>query len=79
MTRLKRERLARGIPAWKLAAQANVHPMYVSQYERGLMAALPTHQARLARALGLRPEELFDAKGFAVAVDEVPEKAASYI
>lgn len=65
-TRLKRERLAREWPQWKLAAAANIHPFYVSQYERRLMAASPLHRERLARALGLAVSDLFDRWGFAI-------------
>jgi len=79
MTRLKAERLARELPQWKLAAMADVHPFYVSQYERGLMAASPIHRERLARALGLTPGDLFDRWGFAIAVDEAAEKATHHI
>jgi transcriptional regulator with XRE-family HTH domain len=53
-------RRSRKLPAWKLAAMANIDPTTYSRIERGERAATPEQRLALARALGLEPETIFE-------------------
>jgi transcriptional regulator with XRE-family HTH domain len=60
VTTLKRLRLAKGLTQEELAAVSGVHHRHISQIERALIAApqWPTVY-RLAKALKVKPQELF--------------------
>jgi transcriptional regulator with XRE-family HTH domain len=53
------ERRRRGLPAWRLAAQAEIDPTTYSRIERGQREATYDQKLALARALGVEPETLF--------------------
>ncbi|HUI07264.1 MAG TPA: helix-turn-helix transcriptional regulator [Verrucomicrobiae bacterium] len=57
--RLLLERRRRRLPAWKLAALADLDPTTYSKIERGERDATPDQRLRLARALGVEPEQIF--------------------
>jgi transcriptional regulator with XRE-family HTH domain len=58
--RLLLERRRRGLPAWKLAALANLDPTTYSKIERGGREATLEQRLALARALGVEPETIFE-------------------
>jgi len=58
--RLLLERRRRGLPAWKLAALADLDPTTYSKIERGEREATFEQQLALARALGVEPETIFE-------------------
>jgi len=60
VTRLKHERQRRGMTAWELAWQARVHPADLSKIESGRLRPTAAQAQRIAEALGLPVEELFD-------------------
>jgi transcriptional regulator with XRE-family HTH domain len=68
MIRLKVERLKRGWSQQVLGFHADVPIADISRIEGGWMRPYPGHAARLARALGLKPEELLEH------VEAVPER-----
>ncbi len=57
--RLLIARRRRGLPAWKLAAAAEIDPTTYSRIERGERVATLDQRLRLARALGVEPETIF--------------------
>jgi len=57
--RLLIARRRKGLPAWKLAALADIDPSTYSRLERGEREATPDQRLRLARALGVDPETIF--------------------
>jgi transcriptional regulator with XRE-family HTH domain len=57
--RLLLARRRKGLPAWKLAAQADIDPSTYSRLERGEREATPDQRLRLARVLGVEVETLF--------------------
>jgi len=57
--RLLIARRRRGLPAWKLAAAAEIDPTTYSRIERGERVATLDQRLQLARALGMEPEQLF--------------------
>lgn len=57
--RLLLERRKRKLPAWKLAAAADIDPTTYSRIERGEREATFDQRLRLARALGMEPETIF--------------------
>lgn len=57
--RLLIARRRRGLPAWKLAATAEIDPTTYSRIERGERVATLDQRLRLARALGMEPEAIF--------------------
>jgi len=58
--RLLLERRRRGLPAWKLAAAAEIDPTTYSRIERGERLATLDQRLRLARALAVEPETIFE-------------------
>jgi transcriptional regulator with XRE-family HTH domain len=58
MVRLKRERLKRGWSLQTLGFHAGIQGAEISKMERGILVPYPTQRERLARQLGVRPEEL---------------------
>lgn len=64
MTRLKAERQRRGMTAWSLALQARVHPSDLSKIEAGRLRPTAEQARRIAEALGLPVEILFDRRGW---------------
>jgi transcriptional regulator with XRE-family HTH domain len=57
--RLLIERRRRGLPAWKLAALAEIDPTTYSRIERGERDATFEQRLALARVLGIEPETIF--------------------
>ena len=57
--RLLLERRRGRLPAWKLAALANLDPTTYSKIERGEREATLEQRLALARALGVDPETIF--------------------
>jgi len=57
--RLLLARRRRGLPAWKLAAQAEIDPTTYSKVERGEREATYDQKLALARALGVEAEMIF--------------------
>jgi len=57
--RLLIARRRKGLPAWKLAALADIDPTTYSRLERGEREATPDQKRALARVLGCEPEHLF--------------------
>jgi transcriptional regulator with XRE-family HTH domain len=57
--RLLITRRRRGLPAWKLAATAEIDPTTYSRIERGEREATFEQKMALARALGVEPETIF--------------------
>lgn len=53
------ERRRRGLAAWKLSALADIDPTTYSKIERGERDATPDQRLKLARALGIEPESIF--------------------
>ncbi len=77
MLKMKAERLRRGWVQVELAFHAEMSPADVSRYETGRMQPYPAHRERLARVLGIAPDELtlevrIDDEGSRVAV--VPDR-----
>ncbi len=59
MIRIRAERLRRGWSQMKLATIAGIHPSDVSRYENGHEMLLG-HRHRIAKALGVHEERLYD-------------------
>lgn len=61
MTRLRQERLARGVSQAALARDTGISAPNLSRLEHGVMVPYPRWQARIAAALAWRgdPAELF--------------------
>jgi transcriptional regulator with XRE-family HTH domain len=57
--RLLIARRRRELPAWKLAAAAEIDPTTYSRIERGEREATLDQRLALARALGVEPETIF--------------------
>jgi DNA-binding XRE family transcriptional regulator len=57
--RLLLERRRRGLPAWKLAARAEINPTTYSCIERGQREATFEQKLALARVLDIEPEKIF--------------------
>lgn len=55
---LRTRRLLAGLTQTALAAKVGVHPISVTRYETGSMNPRPDVIARLARALGIRLDEI---------------------
>jgi transcriptional regulator with XRE-family HTH domain len=60
MRRVKYERLKRGWTQQDCAVKARMHVTEISKVELGYMRPWPKQAKRLARVLGLRPEELLE-------------------
>ena len=60
MTRMKAERLRRGWSQQKLAVEAGVGYADICRAERGLFRLYPSQAERIAKVLGLRPDELLE-------------------
>ncbi len=60
LTRLKKERQRRGWTQTVLAYKAGMTPAEISRYETGRMLPYREHARRLAKVLGLKPEQLLD-------------------
>ncbi len=58
VTRMKAERLRRQWTQTDLAYHSRMSPSDVSRIENGLLIPYPGYAKRLAKALGLSPEEL---------------------
>ena len=58
MLKMKVARKAKGWRQEDLAHYARVTVADVSRYETGRMTPYPVHASRIAKVLGLRPEEL---------------------
>ena len=69
MTRLKYERVRRGLSLQALGYQAQVQSADVSKMERRISTGYPGQRERLARVLALDPEQLLEE----VSTDEVLE------
>jgi transcriptional regulator with XRE-family HTH domain len=52
-------RRQRGLPAWKVAAAADMDPTTYSRIERGEREATFEQKLALARVLGVEPETIF--------------------
>lgn len=64
MKRLAIERFRRGWSQAELARRANMNPADISRLESGVLGrAYPVQQQKIAAALGLPVEELFDSQG----------------
>jgi transcriptional regulator with XRE-family HTH domain len=63
MLRIKAERLKRGWRQEDLGFYARMAGADVSRIETGRLQPYPTQVARLAKALGLKPEELLEEVG----------------
>jgi len=59
MTNVKTTRLKRGLTQRQLAEKSGVAQQTISQLERGHFAPRTSQAAALAKALEVRPEELF--------------------
>ena len=57
--RLLIERRRRGLPAWRLAASAEIDPTTYSRIERGEREATFEQKLALARVLGVEPANIF--------------------
>lgn len=57
--RLLIERRRRGLPAWRLAAAAEIDPTTYSRIERGEREATFEQKLALARVLGVEPGNIF--------------------
>ncbi len=53
------KRRQRGLPAWKVAAAADIDPTTYSRIERGERDATFEQKLALARVLGVEPETIF--------------------
>jgi transcriptional regulator with XRE-family HTH domain len=60
MSKMKAERLRRHWSQTQLAARAALSTSDVSKFESGRMNPYPVQARRLAKALGLRPDELLE-------------------
>ena len=60
-SKLKSARILRGLTQVQLAAAIGVHPISISQYERGVIEPSLAAARRLAMALGVPIEELLVA------------------
>jgi transcriptional regulator with XRE-family HTH domain len=69
MTRLKYERLKRGLSLQTLGYQAQVQSADVSKIERRIFTGYPSQRERLAQVLDIEPEQLLAE----VSADEVLE------
>jgi transcriptional regulator with XRE-family HTH domain len=63
MTKIREERLKRGWNQNDLAYHSRVAQAEISRIETGRLKATPGQIERLARALGVRPENLSEAAG----------------
>ena len=63
MLRLKYERQRRGWSLQELGFHAGVQGADISKIERGLLRPYPSQAQRLAKVLGLTPEELLEEVG----------------
>lgn len=68
--RMKAARLARGWSQQRLAVEAGVGYADICRAERGLFRLYPTQAERIAKVLGLQPEELL------LGVDDDAERLA---
>lgn len=57
---MKAERLRRGWSQQKLAVEAGVGYADICRAERGLFRLYPSQAERIAKVLGLRPDELLE-------------------
>ncbi|MEW6048749.1 MAG: helix-turn-helix transcriptional regulator [Bacillota bacterium] len=64
MTRVRLERKRRRMTAWALALQARVHPSDLSKIEAGRLRPTAEQAHRIAEALGLPVETVFDHRGW---------------
>lgn len=60
MLRLTQERKRQGLSQAALARRTGIHPAAISQLETGTAHPWPGWKARLARALGVPGDELFE-------------------
>jgi transcriptional regulator with XRE-family HTH domain len=58
MLNLKRERLKRGWSLQTLGFYTGIQGAEISKIERGILVPYPSQRERLARELGLHPDEL---------------------
>jgi transcriptional regulator with XRE-family HTH domain len=63
MVRLKHERLKRGWSLQALGFYAGMQGAEISKIERGIVRPYPSQKEKLARMLGLEPEELLEEVG----------------
>lgn len=69
-TRLRTLREARGLSAADLARAADLHLPSMYRLELGREKAGPTIRARVAAALDLEQDDLFDRSGWPLAAEE---------
>ena len=62
VSRLRQERLRRGWSLTRMTQLTAINSSSLSLIERGLLCAYPGWQARIARALEIPVDELFEAK-----------------
>ncbi|MCU0323194.1 MAG: helix-turn-helix domain-containing protein [Chitinophagaceae bacterium] len=58
--RLKEIRLSKNLTQEALAWEANIEPMQISRIERGVINTSISQVFNIAKALGIKPKELFD-------------------
>lgn len=60
MYRLTMERERRGWSRAELGRRANIHPADIGKFESGRLVPYPSQQSRLAQAIGISAEKLFE-------------------
>ena len=63
MNKLRETRVVKKISQFQLRVLTGIHQSKISMIENGLIQARDDERERLARALGVRPEELFPVEG----------------
>lgn len=69
MTKIRAARTKLGISQGALARRANLNPSNLSKYENGVNKAGESVRGRIADALGMASEALFDSQGWPLEVE----------
>ena len=69
MTKIRAARNKLGISQGALARRANLNPSNLSKYENGVNKAGESVRGRIATALGMASEALFDSQGWPLEVE----------
>ena len=59
MSKLRETRVVKGLTQFDLRMRTGIHPTKISHFEHGYLSPSETEQVKLARALGVRIEDLF--------------------
>lgn len=63
MNRLREVRVLKRLTQFQLRLQTGIHQSKISMLENGLIIPREDEQHKLAKALGMRPEEIWNGNG----------------